>query len=87
MAFFLLIFNLINIANELEKIRNEYLNPGTSKNMNKVNEKLNQVQDIMRENISDIISRGTQLSSYVIYPCTNYYYQTKKPKKTNTNKS
>ena len=48
-------------ANEISKLQSDYINPNTTKNLRKINEELNQVQDIMRENLADIMARGQSL--------------------------
>lgn len=42
-------------------MQRDYINPRTSKNLRRINEELSQVHDIMRENLADIMSRGTSL--------------------------
>mmetsp|Transcript_36553 Transcript_36553/g.60143 ORF Transcript_36553/g.60143 Transcript_36553/m.60143 type:complete len:214 (+) Transcript_36553:30-671(+) len=51
----------VSFANEISKLQAEFINPNSTKNMKRITEELNQVQDIIKENLSDIMSRGQSL--------------------------
>eukprot|EP01084_Bolivina_argentea_P154577 269437_1 len=53
----------VSFANDIAKLQTEYINPRTPKNLKRINEELSQVHNIMRENLADIMSRGTSLES------------------------
>eukprot|EP01084_Bolivina_argentea_P038983 72055_1 len=53
----------VSFANDIAKLQTEYINPRTPKNLKRINEELSQVHDIMRENLADIMGRGTALDS------------------------
>lgn len=56
-------WSCMSFVPQLAQIRSEFLNPRAPKNMQRINDKLDEVQDIMRENLSDIMQRGTNLQS------------------------
>mmetsp|Transcript_16084 Transcript_16084/g.25448 ORF Transcript_16084/g.25448 Transcript_16084/m.25448 type:complete len:214 (+) Transcript_16084:33-674(+) len=59
----------VSFANEIAKLQTDYINPNSSRNMKRITEELNQVHDIMRENLADIMSRGESLDK--IYQDSN----------------
>ena len=50
-------------ANEITKLQADFINPNTTRNLRKINAELGQIQDIMKENLADIMSRGQSLDA------------------------
>ena len=49
----------------IQKTKKLYIDTRTQRNLNKLNEELNDVQDIMKQNIQDVLGRGEKLDSVV----------------------
>ena len=47
----------------IQKTKKLYVDTRTQRNLNKLNDELNEVQDIMKQNIQDVLGRGELLSS------------------------
>lgn len=45
----------------IQKISREYCDPSSRENMNKLNNNLNDIQNIMRQNIQEVLSRGEKI--------------------------
>ena len=58
----------------IQKIRKGYLDPSSNSNINKVSQDLQEIQDIMKRNISDVLERGTKLDGFRIQFEDNWFW-------------
>lgn len=56
-----LVITNVNVDRMIHKIKQNFQDPTSVKALNKINENLTQVTDIMKKNITDIINRGETL--------------------------